>query len=133
VWHIEEKLEEFDALCGFVCRHHIPRYMCKDSEMSSAWTSGRGREKKENGKIPYQQNMSKLYRTTTVAVGSHGKKEKKDRYSGNRACKETGQKHAFCNRKVDKHHLEYKGKTSLRPLPLFNMEKQEEERKATGN
>ena len=70
-------MEEFDALCGFVCCHHIPRYMCKDSEMSSAWTSGRGREKKENGKIPYQQNMSKLYRTTTVAVGSHGKKEKR--------------------------------------------------------
>ena len=77
--------------------------------------------------------MSKLYRTTTVAVGSHGKKGKKDRYSGNRACKETGQKHAFCDRKVDKYHLVFKGKTSLRPLPLFNTEKQEEERKDTGN
>ena len=40
-----------------------------------------------------------LYHTTTVAVDSHSKKGKKDRYSGKRTCKETGQKHAFCERK----------------------------------
>ena len=31
----------------------------------------------------------------TVAVDSHGKKGEKDKYSGKRKCKETGQKHAF--------------------------------------
>ena len=31
----------------------------------------------------------------TVAVDSHGKKGEKDNYRGKRACKETGQKHAF--------------------------------------
>jgi hypothetical protein len=63
-----------------------------------------------------------MYRTATGAVDSHGKKGKKDRYSGKRGKrtrKETGQKWTNITwKKVDKHHLEYKGKTSLRPLPL---------------
>ena len=43
--------------------------------------------------------MLPLYRTATVAVDSHGKKGKKDRYSGKRTCKETGQSMRLCERK----------------------------------
>ena len=68
-----------------------------------------------------KSSIPPLYRTTTVAVDSHRKKGKKDTdtYSGKRTCKETGQKHAFGERKGGQTSPGIQGKTSLRPLPLF--------------
>ena len=62
--------------------------------------SGPGKEGHTTCKLD-KSFIPPLYRTTTVAVDSHGKKGKKDTdtYSGKRTCKETGQKHAFGERK----------------------------------
>ena len=47
------------------------------------------------------------------------RKEKRITTGENAHAKKLDKSMRLCERKVDKHHLEYQGKTSLRPLPLF--------------
>jgi hypothetical protein len=55
---------------------------------------------------------------TLLLLTATARKEKRISTVENANAKKLDKSMRLCEKKVDKHHLEYKGKTSLRPLPL---------------
>ena len=72
---------------------------------------------------PSDRPSEALYRHCTIPqlllLTATARKEKRIGTVENAHAKKLDKSMRSVKGKVDKHHLEYKGKTSLRPLPLF--------------